>query len=118
MVDDRCRRRRSAAQPVDEFEAAVGAEEEADADVAAGLAAVLVVNGSILPNSYSGPPAARIAAISVFQVTSVRHGGVGRAPSLSWISSIARTSGERRWFTIRSAWRANEPSLGSRFSTL
>src|SRR5205823_11455719 len=35
---------RGAAGAVDEAEAAVGAEEEADADVAAGLAAVLVVD--------------------------------------------------------------------------
>ena len=69
MVDDRCRRRRAAARPVDELEAAVGAEEEADADVAAGLAAVLVVTGSIWRYSYVGPPAAWIAAISMFQVT-------------------------------------------------
>src|SRR5256712_11388660 len=44
-VDDRGRGRRATARSVDELEAAIGPEEEHRADVAAGLAAVLVVDG-------------------------------------------------------------------------
>src|SRR5439155_14548766 len=42
--DDRRRRRRAASGAVDERQAAIGAEQEDLADVAAGLAAVLVVH--------------------------------------------------------------------------
>ena len=44
MCDDRRLRRRAAAGPVDELDVAVAAEEEADADVAAGRAAFVVVD--------------------------------------------------------------------------
>ena len=49
---------------IDEAEPAIGAEEEADADVATGFA-VLAIDGIDLAKLVRGPPAAWMAAISV-----------------------------------------------------
>ena len=88
---------RAAAGPVDEGQAAVGAEQERDPDVAARLAAVGVVDRvDLAVLSTCGPPAAWIAATSLSRVTFAATTPSSVAPSLSWISSSDTMSGERR----------------------
>ena len=75
VVDDRRRRRRAAARAVDEREAAVGAEEEADADVAARLAAVLVVDRVDLAELVGRPAGGRDGGDELVE----RRGGIDDA---------------------------------------
>ncbi len=76
--------------------------------------------GGMSRNAYGGPPTASIVSTSVCQVTDASVVASLTGPLLSWISSIAITSGDWRWSTIRSASSAHfgGASLGSRFSTL
>ena len=118
------RRRRVAARTVDEGKTAIGAEDEADADVSARLAAVLVVDRVDLPVRVRRPPAAAIAATSrssvMFASTTGCRSVAVDAPLLSWISSSETTSGARMLSTIcaASASYFAWPSLPPRFSTL
>ena len=85
-------------------QAAVGAEQEADADVAARLAAVLV-RGRVDLAVLVGRPAGRLDRREQAREGDVRgrRRGAVAAPSLSWISSRLRMSGARRLFTIWAA---------------
>ena len=106
---------------VHERQAAIGAEQEADADVAARLAAVLVVDrvdlAVVVGRATGRLDRRRSAWLHVCAALTVPS-LVG--PLLSWTSSTEIRSGERRLSTITSASAANFAggSPGSRFSTL
>ena len=111
-----------AAGSVDERQAAVGAEQEPDPDVAARLAAVLVVDRVDLRGTRR--PARRRPG-SPRSASRQRDRRVDRprrwsAPLLSWISSIAIRSGERRLVDDQPGERGElrRRVAGSRFSTL
>lgn len=77
-------------------------------------------SGSTERQSYAGPPAALIAATNLATVWLASTVPSLLAPLLSWISSRATTSGERRWVTTPAASSANLLSglVAARFSTL
>ena len=76
--------------------------------------------GLIWRYSYAGPPASATASVRRCNVSSAATTPSSVAPSLSCTSSIERTSGARRLWTMSPASASNfaAGSFASRFSTL